>query len=571
MLFAEIRSHWARLALAMVSSFIMAVTQVAIAYLIKNVIDDIFVQKDLGMLKVMPIAVVCIFFVRGLGYFGQEYFIGIVGQHIIKNLRDAMYARVMALDLSFFQGERTGGLMSRVTFDTNMVRDMVSRSVTGMVRDFFTVLGLIGVIFYRDWRLALYAVVILPVAYYPVMYFGDAVRRASGKGQAAMEDMSALLQETFAGVKIVKAFSAEAHETRRFQGRTGRYLKLQLKNVVAQSLSSPIMEVLAGAGIALVVWYGGYQVVTGESTPGTFFSFMAAVLMLYDPVRKLSYTMNAVQEGLAATDRIYDLLETETRVKERPDAVELAAGAHTVSFENVGFSYDGNEAVLAGITFSVKPGEVTAIVGASGGGKTTLVNLIPRFFDVTGGAVKVDGIDVRDLTLASLRKRIAIVTQEPILFNDTVRANIAYGRPDAPMEEIEAAAKAAFAHDFVTAFPAGYDSVIGELGSRLSGGEKQRLAIARALLTDAPILILDEATASLDTQSERLVQKALDNLMAGRTVFVIAHRLSTIRHADRILVVAGGRIVERGAHEELLEKGGVYRKLHSMQFTEDEQ
>lgn len=568
-LLAEIRVHWGRLALAMMSSFLMAATQVSIAYLIKNVIDDIFVKKDEEMLALMPFVVVGIFLVRGIGYLGQEYFIGSVGQRIIRNLRDALYQKIMGLDLSFFQAERTGGLMSRITWDTFIIRDMVSRSVTGLVRDFFTIVGLIGVVFYRDATMALYAVVILPIAYYPVMYFGKKVRKASSASQDAMSDLSAFLQETFSGVKIVKAFCAEAHETEKFKNKTERIFRLELKAVLARSLSSPIMEALAGVGIALVVGYGGFQVIVGKSTPGTFFSFMAAVLMLYDPVKKLSYTNNSIQEGLAATDRIFDLLETGARVKEKADAVVLAPGPHSVSFRDVGFSYDTGEKVLSGISLDVNPGEVTALVGASGGGKTTLVNLIPRFFDVTEGRVTIDGCDVRDFTLKSLRRRMAVVTQEPILFNDTVARNIAYGRPDASREDIEAAAKAAFAHDFVADLPQGYDSVIGELGNRLSGGEKQRLAIARAILADAPILILDEATASLDTQSERLVQKALENLMEGRTVFVIAHRLSTIRHANRILVVSGGRIAEEGSHEELLLKGGAYRKLHDLQFTEE--
>ncbi|MBI5845613.1 MAG: ATP-binding cassette domain-containing protein [Deltaproteobacteria bacterium] len=568
-LLAEVKAHWGRLALAMMSSFLMAATQVSIAYLIKNVIDDIFVKKDEEMLALMPFVVVGIFLVRGIGYLGQEYFIGSVGQRIIRNLRDALYQRIMGLDLSFFQAERTGGLMSRITWDTFIIRDMVSRSVTGLVRDFFTIVGLIGVVFYRDATMALYAVVILPIAYYPVMYFGKKVRKASSASQDAMSDLSAFLQETFSGVKIVKAFCAEAHETEKFKNKTERIFRLELKAVLARSLSSPIMEALAGVGIALVVGYGGFQVIVGKSTPGTFFSFMAAVLMLYDPVKKLSYTNNSIQEGLAATDRIFDLLETETRVSEKDGAKVLPKGPHAVSFHDVGFSYDTGEKVLSGISLSVNPGEVTALVGASGGGKTTLVNLIPRFFDVTEGQVLIDGCDIKDFTIKSLRRRMAVVTQEPILFNDTVACNIAYGRPDASREDIEAAAKAAFAHDFVAELPKGYDSVIGELGNRLSGGEKQRLAIARAILADAPILILDEATASLDTQSERLVQKALENLMEGRTVFVIAHRLSTIRHANRILVVSGGRIAEEGSHEELIAQNGAYRKLHDLQFTEE--
>ncbi|MDI6796855.1 MAG: ABC transporter ATP-binding protein [Desulfatibacillaceae bacterium] len=568
-IFARIKENRWRLLLAMLGSFMMAVTNVSIAYFIKDVVDDIFVLQDRRMLALMPVVTIILFSVRGVGYYTQEYFMHFAGQRIIKNLRDTLYDKLMDLPLSFFQGERTGALMSRITWDVNLVRDMVSRAVTSSMRDFFSILGLIGLIFYLDWRLAFYAIVVLPLAYFPVVFFGRLVRKVSTRSQEAMEQVSAFLQETFSGSKIVRAFGMEDREKERFFAKTQGYFKLEIKAAIAKSASSPIMEFLAGLGIAFVIWYGGSAVIEGAKTPGELMSFLAAVLMLYDPVKKLTYLNNSLQEGMAATDRIFDLIERENPIKEAASPKALEHRPHTVEFESVSFAYDNDTLVLKDISFAVDPGQVIALVGMSGGGKTSLVNLVPRFFDVTGGALKIDGIDIRELSIENLRSQIAIVTQEPILFNDTVAANIAYGKPDATDQQVVAAAKAAYAHDFVTSFEKGYNSVIGELGGRISGGEKQRLCIARALLKDAPILILDEATSSLDTQAERLVQKALENLMEGRTCFVIAHRLSTVRHADRILVISGGSIVEQGTHDCLMNNCGEYSRLHALQFALD--
>ncbi|MEW5733332.1 MAG: lipid A export permease/ATP-binding protein MsbA [Thermodesulfobacteriota bacterium] len=567
-LLTEIRGNTSRLLTAMIGGLLMAGTSVSMAYFIKPVIDDVFVRRDVSTLRIMPFVVVGIFFLRGLGYFSQEYFLQSVGASIVRNLRNLLYDRITDLPVSFFQGERTGALMSRVTWDVNLVKEMVSRAVTSIIRDFFTVLGLIGVIFYRDWKLALYAVVILPVAYYPIVFFGKRIRRVATGCQEAVGEITSFLQETFLGNKIVKAFGMEPYEKKRFHEKTESLFRLEVGAAAARSATSPIMEFLAGAGIALVIWYGGRQVITGASTAGDFFSFMAAVLMLYDPVKKISYLNNALGEGLAAADRIFDIVEREPDIVEKKDAQVLPRSPHTVRMTGVGFSYEPGQDVLKDINLTVPPGSVVALVGASGGGKSTLVNLIPRFFDVTAGSVSIDGQDIRDLSIASLRDNIAIVTQEPILFADSVAANIAYGKHEASREEIEAAARSAFAFDFVSAFPKGFDAQVGELGTRLSGGERQRLCIARALIKDAPILILDEATSSLDTESERVVQKALENLMEGRTSFVIAHRLSTIRRADHILVVVNGRIVESGTHEELLQKNGEYAKLYTLQFAE---
>lgn len=561
-----IKENRFKLFLAMLCMLVIAAASSATAFLVKPVLDDIFFNKNLTMLKIIPVAVVVIYLLRGLGMYGQDYLMNYVGESIIQHLRNDLYDRIQDLPISFFHREKTGVLMSRITNDVNIIKTMVSTAVTGSLKDSFTVIGLTFVIFYRDWKMALFAFIVLPIAFFPVVEFGKRVRRISTGCQEAMADLNSFLHETFAGNKIVKAFGMESYEKKRFFDMALDLFKLEMRAVVARSLSSPIMEFLGGLGIAFIIWYGGYKVITGSSTAGTFFSFMAAVLMLYDPVKKLSGLNNAVQQGLAAADRIFDIIETESDIKEKKNPAKIDRRPHRVTFENVYFKYD-DVMVLKDINLDVNAGEILALVGMSGGGKTSLVNLIPRFYDVTRGAIRIDGLDIRDASLSSLRDQMGIVTQEPILFNDSIRNNIAYGKQDATDKAIVAAAEAAYAYDFIQAFPNKFDTSIGELGGRLSGGEKQRICIARALLKDAPILILDEATSSLDTESEMLVQKALENLMKGRTTFVIAHRLSTIDYADRIVVIVDGRIVEEGKQEELIPMRGEFFKLYQMQYS----
>ncbi len=564
-LISLVRDNWVRLSWAMGCMLVIAACTSATAFLVKPILDDIFFKKDIAMLRIIPLAVILIYLIRGVGYYGQEYLMNYVGESIIRRLRNSLYDRIQDLPLSFFQREKTGVLMSRITNDVNIIKAMVSTAVTSSLRDVFTVIGLTGVIFYRDWKMAFFALVILPIAFYPVVEFGRRVRRVSTGCQEAMAEMTSFLHETFVGNKIVKAFGMESYEKDRFAEKTLSLFNLEMKAVKAKSLSSPVMEFLGGLGIAFVIWYGGSKVIEGTSTPGTFFSFMAAVLMLYDPVKKLSKLNNAIQQGLAAADRVFDIIERDPDIKEHPDPVQIQTGPHKVTFQNVFLKYD-ETMVLKNISLNAEAGEILALVGMSGGGKTSLVNLIPRFYDVTRGEILIDGTDIRKASISSLRKQIAVVTQDTILFNDTVRNNIAYGNRNASDEEIENAAKAAYAYNFIQSFPDKFDTMIGELGGRLSGGEKQRLCIARALLKDSPILILDEATSALDTESEMLVQKALENLMKGRTTFVIAHRLSTIGYAHRIAVIVNGQIVEQGNHEELLNADGEYSKLYRMQF-----
>lgn len=554
-----------RLIIAGLCSLMISAATTSFGYLVRPVIDDIFIRQDTTGLLVLPLLLVVVFLARGLGRYGQEYYLNYVGEDIIRRLRNRLYDRIQDLSIAFFQKERTGVLMSRITSDVNILKAMVSTVVNGSLRDTFTIIGLTAVIFYQNWRMAIIAFIILPAAYYPIFRIGRRVRRVRTRYQESMAEMNAFLHETIAGNKIVKAFGMEDHEKRRFFDKTHDLFRLEIKSVRIRSLVSPIMEFLGGVGISFVIWYGGWEVIKGLTTPGTFSSFLTCVVLLYEPIKKLSVMNNAVQEGLAAVDRIFEVIETQTSIQDPENPEPMKPGGHTLRFENVHFGYDDTP-VLSGINVEIPKGEVLALVGTSGGGKSTLANLIPRFFDVVQGRITIDGVDLRHFRVSDLRRQIAIVTQDPILFNETVRTNIAYGNSQAPREAIEQAARAAYAHDFILTFPNGYDTTIGELGGRLSGGEKQRLCIARALLKNTPILILDEATSSLDSESEALVQKALENLMRGRTTLVIAHRLSTVVNADRIAVVIKGQIVEEGTHETLLARKGEYAKLHDMQF-----
>ncbi|MCF8044273.1 MAG: ABC transporter ATP-binding protein/permease [Desulfarculaceae bacterium] len=563
-----IAAYWKKLLAAMVSMIVVAACTSLSAYLVKPMLDDIFIKQDRQMLVIIPIVAIVVFLLKGIGTYGQEYLMNYVGERIIQFYRNALYQSIIDLPMSFFQKEKTGVLMSRITNDVNVLKGMVSNAVTNVVRDVFTIIGLIGVIFYMDWKLAMGAFLVLPAAFYPVVVFGKLVRKFSTGTQEAMADLNAFLYETFSGSKIVKIFTMEEVEKERFQKKTDTLFNLEMKKAVFKAMSSPVMEFLGGLGIAFIIWFGGSRVISGESTPGTFFSFLTAVMMLYDPVKKLSKLNNTIQEGAAAVTRIYDVLDEPCEIVEKDATEPFDVDSFSVKFEQVKFSYSReDEPVLQDVNIEVEQGEILALVGKSGGGKTSLVNLIPRFHDTTEGNIYIGGRNIRDLSIKSLRSRISIVTQEPILFNESVRDNIRYGRLDATDGEIEDAARAAYAYNFITGFPKGFDTVIGELGNRLSGGEKQRICIARALLKDSPVLILDEATSALDAESEQVVQKALANLMKGRTTFVIAHRLSTVAHASRVILLKNGRIVEQGTHDELMDKMGEYYKLQKMQSS----
>jgi subfamily B ATP-binding cassette protein MsbA len=521
------------------------------------------------MLTLVPLAILGIFLVKGLFSYGYNYLLVKVGQSVIRDLRNLLYSHIQSLPLSFFQKKPTGELISRIISDVSLIQGAVSSVLVGILKDTFQVFFLIGVIFYQDWRMALIAMVSLPLVVYPIINFGRRHRRLSRGSQQTTAQVSNILYETITGNRIVKAFCMEKYEVGRFAKTLDKLFAIVMRDTRIAAISRPLMEFLGGIGISLVVWYGGSQVLAGKSTPGTFFSFLTALIMIYEPIKGVSAINNTLQQGIAAAERVFDVLDVESDVAEKKDAIELPPVMDAIEFTDVRFQYDEDTEVLKGINLKVTAGEVLAIVGSSGGGKTTLVNLIPRFYDVSSGSLTIDDTDIRDVTFNSLRKQIGIVTQQTILFNDTVRNNIAYGSHDASEEQIKDAARAAHALDFIQRLPNGFDTVIGESGARLSGGERQRLSIARAILKNAPILILDEATSSLDTESEHEVQQAIENLVQSRTTFVIAHRLSTIRNADRIIVIQDGAIVEEGTHDLLLSLDGVYKMLHDMQFQDD--
>ncbi len=561
-----VSTHWRRLVLAALCMTVVAGANGAMALLVKPVLDDIFIAKNKEMLLFIPGLAILVFLLRGMGNYSSEYLMNYIGAKIIRHFRDELYEKITRMPIAFIHRETTGALMSRITNDVNIVKGMVSTAVINVFRDFFSVIAFLIVIFYRDWKLAIGAFIVLPLAFYPILLFGRRVRRFSTGTQETMADLTAFLHETFTGAKVIKVFCMESFEVKRFKDLTRALFRLEMKKVVFKSLSSPVMEFLGGLGIAFVIWFGGVRVINGTSTPGIFFSFLTAVMMLYEPVKRLTKLNNTIQEGVAAAERVFDILERDQAIEEKPNPEQLKGSRLDVEFDRVSFAYaPESDPALKEISLKVAPGEVLALVGMSGGGKTSLVNLLPRLYDVTEGRVKIAGKDVRDLSIASLRAHVSIVTQEPILFNESIRDNIRYGRMDATDREIEDAAKAAYAYDFIQGFDKGFDTVIGELGSRLSGGEKQRICIARALIKDAPVLILDEATSALDSQAERVVQKALENLMKGRTSFVIAHRLSTIDYASRIIVLKDGAIVEQGSHTELMDLKGEYFKLRTMQ------
>ncbi len=560
-----IKDSRVRLFVSAVCSAMVAAMTAATAYLVKPAVEKIFEQKDSQMLVLIPAVIVAVFAIKGIAAYGSGYLLSYVGQDIIRRMRNRLYNHIQDLPLAFFQREKTGDLMSRITNDVAIISSMFSSAVTGSIRDGFTIIGLMAVTFVQIPELAVFTFIIFPIAGYPLFYFGRKIRRVRRGVQEAWADLNAFLHETLTGHKIVKAFSMEDHERKRFEQKSRRIFRLEMKENKVKEMSSPLMEILGGLGIGFILWYGGRHVIAGTYSFGTFMSFLTAVGLMYQPLKKISRLNNAVQRGMAAIERIYDILERTSDVIETDSPIPIRNGAHRISFQDVSFKYD-RDLVLKNINLEAEIGEIIALVGMSGGGKTSLVNLIPRFYDPSPGAVLIDGVDIRQISIATLRSQIAIVTQEPILFNDTVRNNIAYGRADASEQQIVAAAKSAYAYEFIESFPDGFNTSIGELGGRLSGGQRQRICIARALVKDAPILILDEATSSLDSEAEILVQKALGNLMKGRTTFVIAHRLSTIGNADRIIVLVDGRIVEEGRHEQLMSLEREYYKLYQMQF-----
>ncbi|HUG52055.1 MAG TPA: ABC transporter transmembrane domain-containing protein [Vicinamibacteria bacterium] len=548
-----------------------AAASAGIVHMVEPIFDDVLFRA----VRVMPVALtlLALYTLKGFCAYLSTTLVAAAGQRAVTDLRNRLYEHILSQSFAFLSRNSTGSLMSHITTDVEKIQSAVSEMAGDFLKEGLTVLGLVAILFIKDWRLALFSMVAMPLAFYPLVRLGRHVRAGSETSLRRWRDISEILQETISGFRVVKAFGMEDFETSRFRRAAARLFHVNMRITRATAVLPPLMEAVGGVAIVGALFYGSAAIRSGRLTAGAFTSFLAALFAMYTPIKRLSRLSATLQGALAASGRIFEVLDTHFEVRETPGARPLARLGRAIEYRDVGFRYaDGQgAAVLRCVSFEARAGEVVAIVGTSGAGKTTLMNLLPRFYDVTEGAITVDGVDIREVTLASLRGQIGLVTQETVLFNDTVRANIAYGLDDVDEARIESAARAAFAHDFILDLPRRYDTVIGERGSRLSGGQRQRIAIARALLKDPPILILDEATSALDSESERLVQQALSNLMKGRTTLVIAHRLATVRNADRILVLDGGEVRETGSHEELLRRPkGLYSRLHELQFRPED-
>lgn len=563
-----------RLAVAVVAMLAYGAGALAMPVLIKFVLDILSQEPSARGLNAAWIGacILLAYFVKGVGSYVSDYEMTWVGQRVVMDIRVKLFRHVLDQSAAFFSKKSVGQLVSRLTSDVTHVQRVVAQTLAELARESLSLVGFVAYLFWMDWRLATALLVTAPLIVYPLVRFGQRVRSTTRRSQEDQEQIAHIANEAFTGHRIVKAFGAEQFEETKFREASHRLFRTNMKVTSAVSALPPLMEIIGGFAIVGLLWYGMRQIQAGTMTAGDFGSFLAAAILMYGPTRKLSRVNADLQQGMAAGQRIFELMDRHTEVRERENARVLPRPRAGVVFDHVGFHYDDNEGrhTLRDVSFEVGAGEIAAIVGLSGAGKTTLVNLIPRFYDVSEGAILIDGVDVRDVTLKSLRDQIALVTQETVLFDDTIAANIKFGRPEASPGEVEAAARAAHAHDFIMAQPRGYDTRIGERGQRLSGGQRQRIAIARALLKDSPLLILDEATSSLDAEAEGLVQDALATLMKNRTTFVIAHRLSTVRRADMIIALEKGQVVEIGRHDDLVGRaGGVYAKLYALQAFDE--
>jgi len=564
-----VRPYRTRFVAAFACSGLVALLSAVYAWMVKPVLDGIFIEKNEELLLILPLALLGVAVLKAVLSYGVGYLMAYVTNRVIADIRQELFQHLIRMPVGFHDVNTSGRLVSRVVNDVGLMASAASNVLKDIFQNALTFLAMVGVIVYQNWKLAGLSAIVIPLSALTMVRVGKRLRKLATSGQERMGDMSSTLQETLAGIRMVKAFGREEAEAERFKAYNRAFLATTLKSNQVWSIGSSHMEVIGVIGVAGIIWYGGYLVIHEVMTPGSLFSFMAAMFMAYTPIRKLAGANNIIQQALAAAERVYDVMDLETEQSKDHGTVALTGIRQGVEFQGVSLRYDSQTVpALTGIDLSIKSGEAVALVGSSGGGKTTLVSLLPRFYEPTTGRILLDSLPLASYTLQSLRTHIGIVSQEVVLFDDTISRNIAFGQTGASQSDIEQAAKAAYAHDFILRLPEGYETVIGERGVKLSGGERQRLAIARAILRDPPLLILDEATSALDTESERIVQLALANLMKNRTTLVIAHRLSTIQNADRIVVLDRGTIAEVGSHEELLRRGGVYQRLHAMQFQD---
>ncbi|WP_286034448.1 ABC transporter ATP-binding protein [Megamonas hypermegale] len=567
-LISFIKPYWKRLGLAVICIIMSAAANLYVPWIIKDMVDKVLMNKDMMLLNLIAAGIVVVFLFRGIFYYGQSYLVSYIAQRVIIDVRELLYIKFQKLQLGYYEKKQTGTIMSYITNDVAALQAALVDSLIEMVTELSILIGSLIMMFYLDWKLSIVTLVVVPVIGQAMKIFGRKLKQSGALIQERTAEITSLLQESISGVRVVKSFAREDYEIERFQNQNNLNFKANMKSVQLSSLLTPTVEFLAAVIVAVILWFGGYQVVNGALTAGALVAFLTYAVNLANPVKRISRVYGTINKAMAAAERVFNVLDTEEKLKDKPDAIELPKISGDVQFDHVSFGYKKDVDVLHDLTLEAKPGQVIAFVGPSGAGKSTIANLIPRFYDVTAGSIKIDGIDIRDVTIRSLREQIGVVPQETMLFSGTVKDNIRYGRLDATDEEIIEAAKAANAHNFIMHLADGYETKIGERGITLSGGQRQRIAIARAILKNPRILILDEATSALDTESEEIVQEALDKLMIGRTSFVIAHRLSTIINADKIIVLDNGKVTESGTHKELMQTGGLYSHLYNIQFSD---
>lgn len=565
-----VRPYLPRLILAVLCTCLAAGCNLYLPWIIKDVVDKVLVQKDVRMLYLIAASIVVVFIIRGLFFYGQSYLMSWVGQRVVIDIRGAIFRKLQRLSMSFYDKNKTGTIMSYVTNDVAALQVAMVDKAVELVTEGLVLVGSIAAMLWLDWKLTLFTFCTFPVVLWFMDFFGKKIRRNGGRIQECTAELTSVLQEVVSSARVVKSFVREDYEIKRFDAQNMTNFYANMKNIKLNALLTPTVELVAAIGVTVVMWYGGMSVINGAITAGSLVAFLVYAVNIANPIKRLTKVVASIQQALAAGERVFGILDLEENIKELPSAKLLPPVQGYVEFKHVDFAYNEDEQVIEDLSFKVNRGQIVAIVGPSGAGKSTIASLLPRFYDVTNGSIVIDGMDIRNVTLNSLREQVGIVPQETLLFNGSVYDNILYGRLDATKEEVEAAAKAANAHDFIMGLPEGYDTMLGDRGVNISGGQRQRISIARAILKNPQILILDEATSALDTESERIVQEALDRLMVGRTSFVIAHRLSTIKNADRILVMEKGRLVEDGSHEELMAQEGLYAHLYRIQYRSKE-